>query len=97
MDSVAFTVMSAANELGLRVPQDLSVAGYDNSRICNLSQFSLTSVDQSAHLLGETAARLLVERIDGRSEETHFMAAARLVARGSTAARIAAADGHLPS
>jgi DNA-binding LacI/PurR family transcriptional regulator len=92
MDSVAFTVMSVANELALRVPQDLSVAGYDNSRICNLSQFSLTSVDQSAHLLGETAARLLVERIDGRSEETHFMAAARLVARGSTAARIAAAD-----
>jgi DNA-binding LacI/PurR family transcriptional regulator len=83
-DSVAVTIMSAASELGLRIPQDLSVAGYDNSRVCDLPQLSLTSVDQSAHLLGQKAAELLIERINGREAETHFVTAPALCARRST-------------
>ncbi len=86
MDSVAFTVMSAASELGLRIPQDLSVCGYDNSRICELPQLSLTSIDQSAHLLGQKAAELLIERIDGRQVEAHFVTAPALCIRRSTGA-----------
>ena len=84
MDTIAFNVMSAAKELGLQIPQDLSVAGYDNSRICNLGQLSLTSVDQSAHLLGEKSAQLLLERIGGRQGDVNFIVPPRLVARGST-------------
>ena len=85
-DNIAISVMSAAAELGLRVPDDLSVIGYDNSSICDVAQISLTSVDQSAHLLGETAARLLMERIDGREDEVHFVVPPRLVVRNSTGA-----------
>jgi DNA-binding LacI/PurR family transcriptional regulator len=86
MDSIAFAVMSAASDLGLKIPHDLSVAGYDNSRICSLSQLSLTSIDQSAHLLGEKSAQLLVERIEGRTEDVNFIVPPKLVARGSTGA-----------
>jgi DNA-binding LacI/PurR family transcriptional regulator len=85
-DNVAIGVLSTAADLGLRIPEDLSVVGYDNSRVCDIAQISLTSVDQSAHLLGETAARLLLERIEGRTEEVHFVAAPKLVVRGSTGA-----------
>lgn len=87
MDSVALTIMSAAAELGLRVPRDLSVVGYDNSHIGALSQLSLTSIDQSANLLGEKSAQLLFERMEGRTEDVSFIVPPRLVARGSTAAR----------
>lgn len=83
-DSVALSVMSAADELGLRVPQDIAVIGYDNSRICEISQISLTSIDQNAHLLGEKAAELLIQRIAGREGEEHFVTPPRLVARRSS-------------
>jgi LacI family transcriptional regulator len=88
-DNIALGVMSAANELGMRVPDELSVVGYDNSRICDLAQIALTSVDQSAHLLGETSARLLIERIEGRTDEVHFMVPPKLVLRHSTASPLA--------
>jgi DNA-binding LacI/PurR family transcriptional regulator len=86
MDSVALTVMSAASELGLNVPRDLSVIGYDNSKICNLLQLSLTSIDQSANLLGDKSARLLLERMEGRDEDASFIVPPNLVARRSSGA-----------
>jgi LacI family transcriptional regulator len=67
------------------VPQDLSVIGYDNSHIGALSQLSLTSIDQSANLLGEKSAQLLFERMEGRAEDVSFIVPPTLVARGSAA------------
>jgi DNA-binding LacI/PurR family transcriptional regulator len=84
MDSVAFAVMSTASDLGLKIPQYLSVAGYDNSRICDLPQLSLTCVDQSAHLLGHRAAEILLERIDGRVDEAHLVKPPSLCVRRSS-------------
>jgi DNA-binding LacI/PurR family transcriptional regulator len=86
-DFVALEVLSVARELGLAVPDDVAVVGYDNTSYCDLTQNSLTSVDQSGQLLGLQAARLLVERIKGRTEPEHFTVTPRLVARGSSAPR----------
>jgi len=83
-DAAALALMSAAHELGLRIPQDIAVVGYDNSRLCNLAQISLTSVDQDAHKLGEQAAAMLVERIEGRREDIHFVTPPKLVVRRSS-------------
>jgi LacI family transcriptional regulator len=58
-------VLRAAEERGLRVPQDLSVAGYDNIYISTIGRISLTTIDQSATLTGSRSARLLLERIEG--------------------------------
>lgn len=90
-DMVAFTVMTVASRLGLRVPEDLSVIGYDNSRLASLPQLSLTSVDQTGQILGGEAMRLLIERIEGRSEEKHFILPPRLDVKGSTCPPRAAA------
>ena len=59
-------VLSVARELGLSVPGDLAIVGYDNTGYCDLAQNSLTSIDQSGQVLGLQAARLLIERIKGR-------------------------------
>jgi LacI family transcriptional regulator len=85
-DTVALHVMAEAQAMGLKVPQDLAVVGYDNFRIGALPQLQLTSVDQDAHTIGATAARLLIERIEGRTEAVHFSTTPTLVVRGSSAA-----------
>ncbi|GAA4101941.1 LacI family DNA-binding transcriptional regulator [Nonomuraea soli] len=62
-DMVALGVLAAAGELGLRVPEDLSVVGYDNSHLASVSQISLTSVDQPRRTMGRWAAAMLSDRI----------------------------------
>jgi DNA-binding LacI/PurR family transcriptional regulator len=91
-DSVAIATMAVASGLGLKVPQHLSVVGYDNAPIGALPQLSLTSIDQSAHHLGARSTALLMERIDGRSDEVHEVVAPRLEIRGSTSAWQARGD-----
>lgn len=84
-DIAVLGVLQAAHEAGLRVPGDLSLASYDNSSIAAIPQVDLTSVDQEAELVGQTAARLLLERIDGRSAPVFFSITPHLVERGSSA------------
>lgn len=86
-DFIAFEVISVAREIGLDVPGDVAVVGYDNTMFCDLAQNSLTSVDQSGELLGLQAARLLIERIKGRREAEHFIVTPRIVARASSRKR----------
>lgn len=83
-DLMAFEAISVATELGLAIPENLAIVGYDNTMFCDFAQNSLTSVDQSGELLGLQAARLLVERIDGRATAEHFVVTPRIVARGSS-------------
>jgi DNA-binding LacI/PurR family transcriptional regulator len=62
-DVVALGVLAAAAELGLKVPDDLSVVGYDNTQLSASGQISLTSVDQPRRTMGRSAAALLSDRI----------------------------------
>lgn len=85
-DFVAMGVLEALGEAGLSVPQDISVAGYDNTMFAALRPISLTSVDQAGHVLGGNAARLLLERITDRSRPTvQVKLSPTLVVRNSTA------------
>lgn len=84
MDLVALEIISVAHELGLQIPEDLGVVGYDNTIYCDFAQNSLTSIDQSGEMLGIQAARLLIERIRGRTEPEHFVVTPRVVARKSS-------------
>ena len=83
-DAVAFEVISHLRSNGLRVPDDLAVVGHDNTVYCALDQNSLTSVDQSGEQIGTHAARLLVERFEGRTECEQILLQPRLVVRGSS-------------
>ena len=82
-DLDALHVLSAAKRLGLRVPQDLAVIGFDNSSVAGLPQVNLASIDQAGHALGMTATRLLLERIEGRTDPQHILLEPKLVMRGS--------------
>ncbi|MGW6645871.1 LacI family DNA-binding transcriptional regulator [Streptomyces iakyrus] len=85
-DMAAIGVLSAAEELGLRVPRDLSVVGYDNTSIARLRHVWLTTVDNTSHEVGRRAARCLLERFEGPGGAGRVqLATPTLEIRGSTA------------
>ncbi|MET9390186.1 LacI family DNA-binding transcriptional regulator [Streptomyces sp. NPDC006624] len=88
-DITAIGVLSAAGEMGLRVPHDLSVVGYDNTSIARLRHVWLTTVDNTSHEIGRRAARCLLERMErlegGGGAGRLDLTAPTLETRGSTA------------
>ena len=85
-DMTALGVLSAAEERGLSVPGDLSVAGYDNIPVTRLRRISLTSVDNASRAAGEKAADLLLDRLaPGPAQPTNQLLVPVLQHRRSTA------------
>jgi LacI family transcriptional regulator len=84
-DIAALGVLRAAEERGLRIPQDLTVAGYDNIYVSTINRVSLTTVDQSGEMTGTVSARLLLERVGGRTQPVRYVVAPRLVPRATSA------------
>jgi LacI family transcriptional regulator len=86
-DVAALGIYRAAHELGLRIPADLSLVGYNNTALAALAPVQLTSVDQAGHTMGSTAARMLIERVEGRRDRAmQTTMTPRLVERASTMA-----------
>lgn len=84
-DLSAIAAIDVARELGLRVPEDLSVVGFDNIPDSALSVPSLTTVDQPIREMGRCAVDMLINLIrDKPIESTHVTLATRLVVRQST-------------
>lgn len=85
-DEMALGVREAAHSLGLRIPQDLSLIGYDNSRVARLHGIDLTSVDQHARRLGQDAGAAALARMRlANSPLRNVRHNPDLVVRGSTA------------
>ncbi len=64
---ITIGVLQALDHMGLRVPQDIALIGFDDFEIAALLHPRLTLVRQPATELGRRAAELLFERLDGRS------------------------------
>ena len=84
-DLSAVGVLNAADELGLTVPGDLSVVGYDNTAYARLPRLSITTIDGHNAEVGRLAGRTLVARIggDGSTVETRLLSPT-LIRRSST-------------
>jgi DNA-binding LacI/PurR family transcriptional regulator len=83
-DTQALGVIAAAHELGVHVPDDLSVIGYDDIEAADY--VGLTTVRQQLFGSGRVGAELLLAEIVGRSEEPGVAELApELVVRGTTA------------
>lgn len=68
-DQVAMEVIQALSEKGLKVPEDISVTGYDNSLIAENGPVPLTTISHPKEQLGRMAAQLLLEKMNGVPEE----------------------------
>ena len=82
-DLDAITLINVAKMAGIRVPEDLAIIGFDNSRVAALPLIGLTSVDQSGRRLGALATETLLDRIGGRSTPQHILLEPTLVRRTS--------------
>ncbi len=86
-DGFAYGVYEAARDLGIRVPQELSVIGYDDHPISAALGPPLTTFSWNSHHLMETAVAMLVAAIEGRpSARRRVVIRPELRERGSAAA-----------
>jgi LacI family transcriptional regulator len=85
-DEVALGVVEAARTRGLRVPQDLSLVGFDDTQLARIASPPLTTVRQSLREIGGVALRTALRLAAGETIESHHVElATSLVVRGSTA------------
>ena len=69
-DSMAAGIMKSAQMKGMQVPQDLSLAGFDDSPIAHQIWPALTTVKQPVEKMAAHAAKILIARFDGLAEKT---------------------------
>jgi LacI family transcriptional regulator len=85
-DNIAIGAIQAARARGLRVPEDLSVVGFDDVEHATIVTPALTTVRQPLAEMGRTGVSLLMRLLEGQRFETlHVELATRLVVRDSTA------------
>ena len=93
-DNLAIGAIQSARERGLRVPDDLSVVGFDDVEHATIVTPALTTVRQPLAEMGRTAVSLLIRLLERQHFETlHVELATRLVVRDSTAPARAAWTG----
>ena len=84
-DPVAIKVLSLAKARGIRIPQDLSIAGYDGILSSGVTEPALTTVRQSTAEMGELAAESLLRLIAAETfEPQQHTLPVELIVRGST-------------
>jgi DNA-binding LacI/PurR family transcriptional regulator len=64
-DLIAMGIMLAFNELGIKIPDDISLTGEDNIDFAKVSKPGLTTVNNRGSYFAENAMRMLFERMDG--------------------------------
>lgn len=83
-DLSAVGVLACLQSEGVRVPDDMSVVGYDDTLLAGIGTMSLTTVHQPRQQFGHRAMALLLERIDGRTDVRHELIEPRLIVRSTT-------------
>jgi len=88
-DQLAVSLLDTVRELGLRVPEDLSIVGYDDSFLATATEIKLTTIEHPKSGLGERAANLIVAQLENGElfPERDVLYAPKLVVRQSTAER----------
>lgn len=86
-DAYAVDLMVFLAEQGISVPEDISVAGFDDTPVCEMLRPALTTVRQDGALRAKLAVDTLRELKEGRAVETEIKLPVSLVIRKSTAER----------
>jgi LacI family transcriptional regulator len=85
-DISALGAMTALREAGLKVPEDVSVIGFDDIELASIAYPSLTTVRQPLHEMGAMAAELLLRKLSNDDSVENVRLCPHLVVRSSTSA-----------
>ncbi|MFE9750987.1 LacI family DNA-binding transcriptional regulator [Saccharothrix saharensis] len=83
-DVMAVAAVGAAQAVGVRVPQDLSILAWDDSPLCSLTHPTVSAMHRDIPEIGRQVARLLLDAVGGAAPTSLLTAPAELVPRGST-------------
>ncbi len=83
-DNISFGIIEALREKEIRIPDDISVAGFGNYEISSIINPALTTVDFPYEKLGTDAIKSLINQIEGNEKDVIEPAEARLILRDST-------------
>lgn len=86
-DVMALGVLQAARDLKLKVPEDLSIVGFDNIILSKYVSPPLTTVGQFPYKMGMAAAKMLMNIIEGKQMDNTIEVKNELMVRGSVAAK----------
>ena len=83
-DLIGCSAIRAMQECGYRIPEDISVVGFDNRPISTLVEPQLTTINVPKDIFGPAAVDLLISRLDqGREQSVKVEIGTSLVKRGS--------------
>ncbi len=86
-DDTAIGILYAAKRMGYRVPEDISICGFTNGQRAIACDPMLTTVEQRGRTVGEEAARILIDQVEGvqpRDKVEKRVVRTRLILRGTT-------------
>jgi DNA-binding LacI/PurR family transcriptional regulator len=83
-DQSAFGFLATARSLGVRVPEDLSITGYDNTKISRSEWAQLTTVAQQSSLMAEIALDTAIARINRQEVASARLVGPLLIRRSTT-------------
>ena len=76
--------MQAMNDMQMKIPEDISIVGFNNNPISKMVSPPLTTVDINIYLLGNKATELLIGVINGKIENyEHTIVPANIIERDS--------------
>lgn len=85
-DFVAAGALARLEDFGYKVPDDISLIGYDNTSLAAMHHMNLTTVNQPRREMGRLAAQRIIQTIEqGREATLHKLVIPKLVIRGTTA------------
>jgi LacI family transcriptional regulator len=84
-DLVAVSVVKAALQRGIRIPDDLQVVGFDGISLTEIMFPALTTVAQPIYKMGRKATKLLIEQIEGKhANKEHHCLSVQIIERDTT-------------
>ncbi|WP_090797452.1 LacI family DNA-binding transcriptional regulator [Paenibacillus sp. GP183] len=82
-DLMALGAMQAVRGLGLQLPQDVSIVGFDNINVSAYCSPALTTINQNPYEMGYQAAQMLIDLLEGRNVNHNLVLSTELIVRES--------------
>lgn len=88
-DQTAAGALDRFEDAGLRVPDDISIVGYDNTALAAMHHMSMTTINQPREEMGRIAFSLLLQRLnDERTQAVHHVVTPSLIVRRTTGKKL---------
>lgn len=71
-DEMALGVLKAARKLGIKIPEQVGLIGFDNIPVCQYTSPTLTTINQPTYTIGNLCCKKLIYSLNNRDEDTHY-------------------------